>query len=93
MPFIKDMTNAGWKLSYSSFGFSTPRRYNSILNNHGDDFIGELFSDFHYNLWWKGRANILLRHSSDFAVNIKMNGEVFAFAEDLNSVSIETFFY
>ena len=88
MPFMKDMADRGWKLLFSSFGFITPRRYSSIINRVPvGPMAAEYFSDFYYNLWWQGSADILLKHSSDFAMNMKMNGEGFAFVEDLNSVS------
>ena len=92
MQFMKDMADGGWDLLVSSFGFTTPRRYNRILTRVPDGHLAEEFSNFHYNLWWQGRANILLTNSSDFAVNMRMTGDVFAFAADLDAVSITCFF-
>ena len=91
MPFIKDMANGGWDLLFSSFGFTSPRRFNSIANSVPGDPLAEHFSNFHYNMWWQGRADILLRNSGEFAMNMKMAGEVFAFVGDLNSVSVIIF--
>jgi len=89
IPFMQDMAGEGWELLVSAFGITSPRRYNSrnltgVPNGH----LAEDFSDFHYNLWWQGSANILLRKSNNFAVNMKMTGEAFAFVDDMNAVSI-----
>ena len=89
MPFMQDMAREGWELLVSAFGVTSPRRYNSgVLTGVPDGHLAEDFSDFHYNLWWQGSTNILLKNSSDFAVNMKMTGETFAFVEDVNAVSI-----
>ncbi|KAJ7327688.1 hypothetical protein OS493_026565 [Desmophyllum pertusum] len=92
MPFMKDMAVKGCELLFSSFGFTTPRRYSTIVNRVPVGPMAEYFSDFHYNMWWQGSADILLKKSSDFAVNMKMNGEGFAFVEDVNSVSATVVF-
>ena len=90
LQFMQDMANKGWELSVSSLSFTTPRRYNRIVSSVPDGHLAEDFSDFHYNWWWQGSANIHLSDSG-YAVNLKMTGEAFAFVEDLNAVSI-TFF-
>ena len=90
MLVMQDLAGGGWELLVSAFGFTTPRRYSTNLVGVPDGHLAEDFSDFRYNLWLHGSANILLRNSSNqmFAVNIKMTGEAFAFADDLNAVSI-----
>ena len=95
MPFMQDMAGEGWELLVSSVGFMTPRKYRGILNGVPDGHLAENFSDYHYNLWLHGSANVLLRNSSDhmFALNMKMTGEAFAFVDDLNAVSITFFFF
>ena len=87
MQFMQDMANGGWNFLISSFGFITPRRYISIVGNVPDGHLAENFSDFHYNWWWQGRANINLDNSG-ISVNMKMSGEFFAFVEDIDAVSI-----
>jgi len=93
MPFMQDMAREGWELLVSSVGFTTPRKYRGTLIGVPDGHLAENFSDYRYNLWLRGSANILLRNSSNrmFAVNIKMTGEAFAFADNLNAVSISFF--
>ena len=92
MPFMKDMADGGWDFLVSSVGFTTPRRYNRIVAHVPDGHLAENFSDFHYNLWWRGSANIHLNNSSSNAVNMKITGEAFVFAKDLNAVSINHLF-
>ena len=92
-PFMKDMADGGWKLFISSLGFTTRRRYSTIMNRVPVGPWAEYFSDFHYNLWWQGSADILLKNSSDFSVNIKQSGEAFAFIEDLDGVSTTLLFF
>ena len=87
MPFMQDMANKGWEFLVTSFGFTTPRRYNRVVSSVPDGHLAEDFSDFHYNWWWQGSANIHLSDSG-YAVNLKMIGEAFAFAKDVNAVSI-----
>ena len=91
MQFMQDLTLGGWELLVSSFGFTTPRRYNRSLSSVPNGHLVENFSDFYYNLWWQGSANIDLSNE-DQAVNMKMSGETFAFADNLDAVSI-TFFW
>ena len=91
MPFMQDMAGGGWELLVSAFGFTTPRRYNRILTDMPDGHLAENFSDFTYNLWLQGSANILLGHSSYHGVKMKITGEAFAFADGLNAVSIFLF--
>ena len=88
MPFMMYMADKGWELLVSSFGFTTPTRYNRLLTSVPEGHLAENVSDFHYNLWWRGSANIRLSNSSSNAVNMKITGEAFVFAEDLNAVSI-----
>ena len=71
----------------SSFGFTTPRRYNRSVSSVPNGHLVQNFSDFYYNWWWQGSANIDLSNK-DQAVNMKMSGEAFAFAENLDAVSI-----
>ncbi len=87
MPFIKYMADGGWKLLLSSLGFTTRRRYSTIVNRTPVGPWAEYFSDYHFNMWWQGGADIFLKNSSDFSVNMKLTGEAFAFAEDLDNVS------
>ena len=87
LQFMQDMANKGWELSVYSLSFTTPRRYNRIVSSVPDGHLAEDFSDFHYNWWWKGSAKIHLSDSG-YAVNLKMTGEAFSFATDLNAVSI-----
>ena len=84
---MQDMANKGWEFLVTSFGFTTPRRYNRVVSSVPDGHLAEDFSDFHYNWWWQGSANIHLSDSG-YAVNLKMIGEAFAFAKDVNAVSI-----
>ena len=84
---MQDMANKGWELSVSSLSFTKPRRYNRIVSSVPDGHLAEDFSDFHYNWWWQGSAKIHLSDSG-YAVNLKMTGESFSFAADLNAVSI-----
>ncbi len=91
MPFMKDMAAGGWKLFLSSLGFTTQRRYSTIVNRFPVGPWAEYFSNYHYNIWWEGSADIFLKNSSDFAVNMKLTGEAFAFVEDVDSVSITMF--
>ena len=88
MPFMKDMSDGGWKLFLSSLGFTTRRKYSTITNRVPVGPWAEFFLDFYYNLWWQGSADILLKNSSDFSVNLQLTGEAFAFVEDLDGVSI-----
>lgn len=88
MQFMQDMAGRGWEFLISSFGFTTPRRYIKIVGNVPDGHLAENFSDFHYNWWWQGRANINLGSDSGISVNMKISGEVFAFSEDLDAVSL-----
>ena len=88
MQFMQDMANGGWKILVSSFGFTAKRRYSGKLTAVPDGHLAENFSDFHYNLWLKGRANIYLSGSSYFSVNLTMTGEAFVFTDVLNAVSI-----
>ena len=89
MPVLKDLTYNGWGVLLSSFGFTAPKKYQSLTNSLPSDPMAEHFSDFHYNMWWKGTTNISLKNTSDFTINMKMSGQVFSFVEDLNSVSIK----
>ncbi|XP_078370477.1 uncharacterized protein LOC144654268 isoform X2 [Oculina patagonica] len=86
MPFMKEMADGGWKLLLSSLRFTTRRKYSTIMNRIPVGPWAEHFSDYHYNMWWQGSADILLKNSSDFLVNMKLTGEAFAFAEDLDSL-------
>ena len=88
MQFMQDMAGRGWEFLISSLGFTTPRRYIKIVGNVPDGHLAENFSDFHYNWWWQGRANINLGSDSGISVNMKISGEVFAFSEDLDAVSL-----
>ena len=88
MPVLKDLTDNGWGVLLSSFGFTAPKKHQSLTSSLPSDPMSEHFSDFHYNMWWKGTTNISLKNTSDFKINMKMSGQVFSFAEDLNSVSI-----
>ena len=87
MPFTKEMIDGKWRLLLSSLGFTPRRRYSTIMNRLPLGPLAEYFSDFHYNLWLQGSADIFLKNSSDFSVDIKLTGEAFAFVEDLDSVS------
>ena len=88
MQFMQDLTLGGWELLVSSFGFSTPRIYNrSVLSSVPNGHLVGNFSDFYYNWWWQGSANIDLSNA-DQAVNMKLSGEAFAFTENLDAVSI-----
>lgn len=91
MPFVKEMIEGRWKLFLSSLGFTPQRRYSTIVNRLPVGPLAEYFSDFHYNLWLQGSADIFLKNSSDFSVNIKLTGEAFAFVRDLDSVSTTCF--
>ena len=91
MPFVKEMIDGRWKLFLSSLGFTPQRRYSTIVNRLPVGPLAEFFSDFHYNLWLQGSADIFLKNSSDFSVNIKLTGEAFAFVEDFDSVSTTCF--
>ena len=90
MQFMQDLTLGGWELLVSSFGFTTPRRYNRSVSSVPNGHLVRNFSDFFYNWWWQGSANIELSNE-DQAVNMKMSGEAFAFAENLDAVSIAFF--
>ena len=87
MQFMQDLTFGGWELLVSSFGFTTPRRYNSSVSSVPNGHLVGNFSDFYYNWWWQGIANIDLSNA-DQAVNIKLSGEAYAFTENLDAVSI-----
>ena len=89
MPVLKDLTDNGWGILLSSFGFTAPKKYQSLTNSLPSDSMAEHFSDFHYNMWWEGTTNISLKNTSDFTINMKMRGQVFSFVEDLNGVSIK----
>ena len=89
MPVLKDLTDNGWGVLLSSFGFTAPKKYQSLTNSLPSDPMSEHFLDFHYNMWWEGTTNISLKNTSDFSINMKMSGQVFSFVEDLNSVSIK----
>ena len=92
LQFLQDMADGGWKLLVSSFGFTTTRRYFSRIVNHvPDGHFAENFTNFDYNLWLQGSANILLNNSSYFAVNLNITGEAFVFTEDLNAVGVTCF--
>jgi len=91
MPFVKEMIEGRWKVLLSSLGFTPRRKYSTIVNRLSEGPLAEYFSDYHYNLWIQGSADIILRNSSDFSVNIKLTGETFVFVEDLNSVSTTCF--
>ena len=89
MHFMQDMAGGGWELLVSSFGhFPTPKRCSRTLDRQvPNGHLAEDFSDFRYNLWLQGSANIYLNNSNYFGVHMKMVGEAFAFADDLNAVS------
>ena len=87
MQFMQDLTLGGWELLVSSFGFTAPRRYNSSVSSIPNGHLVGNFSDFYYNWWWQGIANIDLSNA-DQAVNIKLSGQAFAFSENLDAVSI-----
>ena len=53
-----------------------------------DGHLAKNFSNFHYNVWLQGSADISLSNTSNFAVSMKMNGEAFLFVDNLNAVSI-----
>ena len=89
MPVLKDLTDNGWGILLSSFGFTAPKKYQSLTNSLPSDSMAEHLSDFHYNMWWEGTTNISLKNTSDFTINMKMRGQVFSFVEDLNGVSIK----
>ena len=91
MPFMKEMIEGRWKVLLSSLGFTPRRKYISIVNRLPAGPLAEYFSDYHYNLWLQGSADIFLRNSSDFSVNIKLTGEAFVYVEDLNGVSATCF--
>ena len=86
MQFMQDLALGGWKLLVSSVGFTTPRRNNSSASSVPNGHLAGNFSDFYYNWWWQGSAQVDLRNA-DHAVNMKMSGEAFAFTEDLDAVS------
>ena len=88
LQLMQDMADGGWEVLVSSFGFTAPRRYSKNLNDVPNGHLAEDFSDFRYNFWMHGSANIYLSNSSYSAVNIKMTGEAFAFADNLNTVSM-----
>ena len=87
MKLMQDMADAGWEVMVHSFGFTTPRRYSKTLNSVPDGHLAQNFSDFHYNVWLQGSADVYLGNSSNFAVNMNMNGEAFAFVNNLDAVS------
>ena len=87
MQFMQDLTLGGWKLLVSSFGFTTPQGNNTFANSVPNGHLVGNFSDFYYNWWWQGSANIDLRNA-DHDVNMKMGGQAFAFAENVDAVSI-----
>ena len=91
MPFVKEMLDGRWKLVLSSLGFTPRRKYSTIVNRLPVGPLAGYFSDYHYNLWLQGSADIFLKNSSDFSVNIKLTGEAFIFVEDLDSVSTTYF--
>ena len=86
MQFMQDLALGGWKLLVSSFGFTTPRGNNTSANSVPNGHLVGNFSDFYYNWWWQGSANVDLSNE-DQAVNMKMSGDVFVFSEDLDAVS------
>ena len=92
MPFVKEMIDGRWKLVLSSLGFTPQRRYSTVVNRLPVGPLAEFFSDYHFNLWLQGSADIFLKTSSDFSMNIKLTGEAFVFVEDLDSVSTTFFF-
>ena len=87
MLVLKGLTDDGWDVVLTSFGFTAPKKYQSLTNSLPTDPMAEIFSDFHYNMLWKGITKISLKNTSDFTINMKMTGQVFSFVEDLNSVS------
>ena len=88
MQFMQHLTLGGWKLLVSSFGFTTPRGNNTFANSVPNGHLVGNFSDFYYNWWWQGSANVDLSNE-DQAVNMKMSGDAFAFTEDLDAVSTD----
>ena len=88
LQLMQDMADGGWKVLVASFGFTAPRRYSKTLTDVPNGHLAEDFSDFRYNFWMQGSANIHLSNSSNSGVDVKMTGEAFAFADDLNTVSI-----
>ncbi|PFX34264.1 Sushi, von Willebrand factor type A, EGF and pentraxin domain-containing protein 1 [Stylophora pistillata] len=86
MLVLKGLTDYGWDVVLTSFGFTAPKKYQSLTNSLPTDPMAELFSDFHYNMLWKGITKITLKNTSDFTINMKMTGQVFSFVEDLNSL-------
>lgn len=80
------MADGGWEVLVSSLGFTAPRRYSKTFSTLSDGHLAKNFSDFHYNVWLKGSADISLGNSSNFAVNIKMNGEAFLFVDNLSAL-------
>lgn len=88
MMLLRDMASAGWHLSLSSFGFTTPRRYNRSLSSVPDGHLAKNFSDFHYNIWLQGNVNIYLTTPGNFSLKMNMSGEAFVFTEILDAVSI-----
>ena len=71
---MQDMADGGWEVLVSSVGFATPRRYSKSLNAVPDGHLAKNFSNFHYNVWLQGSADISLSNTSNFAVSMKMNG-------------------
>ena len=88
LQLMQDMADGGWEVLVASFGFTAPRRYSKTLNDVPNGHLAEDFSDFRYNFWMQGSANIYLSNSTYSAVNIKMTGEAFAFADNLDTVSM-----
>ena len=86
MQFMQDLTLGGWKLLVSSFGFTTPRENNTFATSIPNGHLVGNFSDFYYNWWWQGSANVDLSNE-DQAVSMKTSGDAFAFTEDLDAVS------